>query len=175
MVNKSTFNHPITLAENLELVIMDNKIIQFDSGVGDTGKLLLALFVFGISYINERFLHGLASKPGLLENMDTANLSLVHLCYVAERKISGIFFNETDGHTLTEFCALRTKSHTYTLDRVEKIKVKDIRCHVVKNHITFNGHKQCLFGDVELDARIGIMFLYGRSITNSDRSQQTNI
>ncbi|XP_022169813.1 uncharacterized protein LOC111033410 [Myzus persicae] len=52
---------------------------------------------------------------------------------------------------MTEFCALRAKSYAYKLNGTEKIKAKGIRGHVVKNHMSFNDHKKCLFDDSDLD------------------------
>uniref|UniRef100_A0A2S2QWX9 Uncharacterized protein n=1 Tax=Sipha flava TaxID=143950 RepID=A0A2S2QWX9_9HEMI len=84
--------------------------------------------------------------------MDTANLPRDHPCYIAKwKKISGMFSDETDGKTMTEFIALRAKSYSYILVNKEKIKAKDIRGHVVKNHMSFNYHKQCLFGDLNFN------------------------
>jgi len=80
--------------------------------------------------------------------MDTANLPQNHPCYIAERKkIPGFFSDETDGRTISEFTALRAKSYAYKIDNVTNIKAKGIRVHVVKNHMTFEDHKRCLFGD----------------------------
>jgi len=94
--------------------------------------------------------------------MDTANLPSAHPCYVADRKKSpGFFSDEVDGNIVTEFCALRAKSYAFNIyveegdkekdeeDRVggEKIKAKGIRAHVVKNHMTLEDHRKCLFGE----------------------------
>ena len=98
------------------------------------------------------FYADLLDKPGLLECTDTANLPKDHKCYAAERKkIPGLFSDESDGRTITEFCALRAKAYAYKIDGVEKIKAKGIRGHVVKNHMTFDDHKKCLFDDKNLD------------------------
>ena len=84
--------------------------------------------------------------------MDTANLPKDHPCYIPDRKkIPGLFSDETNGLVMTEFCALRAKSYAYKLNGTEKIKAKGICGHVVKNHMTFNDHKKCLFGDSDLD------------------------
>ncbi|XP_022180197.1 uncharacterized protein LOC111040572 [Myzus persicae] len=84
--------------------------------------------------------------------MDTSNLPQDHPCYIAERKkIPGLFSDETDGCIIREFIALRAKSYAYILDDEEKIKAKGIRGHVIKNHMTFENHKKCLFGDTDLD------------------------
>ncbi|XP_029342040.1 uncharacterized protein LOC115033511 [Acyrthosiphon pisum] len=88
--------------------------------------------------------------------MDTANLPSDHPCYVATRKKEpGLFSDEVDANIITEFCALRAKSYAFNVytgpeDRVgggAKIKAKGIRSHVVKNHMTLEDHRKCLFGE----------------------------
>jgi pimeloyl-CoA synthetase len=65
------------------------------------------------------------------------------------KKIPGLFSDETNGRTVTEFIALRVKSYAYILDNKEKIKVKGIRGIVVKNHMTFKDYIDCLFTNDE--------------------------
>ncbi|XP_022182617.1 uncharacterized protein LOC111042347 [Myzus persicae] len=65
--------------------------------------------------------------------------------------IPGLFSDETDGTILTEFCALQAKLYAYIIQGKKKIKSKGIRGHVVKNHLTFEDHKKCLFDDNDLD------------------------
>jgi len=73
------------------------------------------------------------------------------------KKVPGFFSDEVDGNVITEFCALRAKSYAFNVytgedkDGVEKIKAKGIRQHVVKNHMTLEDHKKCLFGEVGLE------------------------
>lgn len=94
------------------------------------------------------FYRDLANNPNLLIRMDTSNLPRDHPCYVSTRKkIPGLFSDETDGRTMYEFVALRAKSYAYDVERVVNIRAKGIRRHVIKNHITFNDHKQCLFAE----------------------------
>jgi hypothetical protein len=98
------------------------------------------------------FYADLLTSPTLLNRMDTANLPIGHPCYIADRKkIPGLFSDETDGNTMYEFVALRAKSYSYDIEGKEKIKAKGIRRHVVKNHMTLENHKRCLFGDETLD------------------------
>ncbi|KAF0755620.1 Uncharacterized protein FWK35_00021676 [Aphis craccivora] len=107
------------------------------------------------------FYNDLLNNPNLLDRMDTSNLPRDHPCYIAERKeIPGLFSDETDGCIMREFCALRAKSYSYFLEdndivdvhnNKEKIKAKGIRGHVVRNHMTFQDHKRCLFGDASLE------------------------
>jgi len=81
---------------------------------------------------------------------------------VADRKKEpGFFSDEVDGNIITEFCALRAKSYAFNIyageedneedeeDRVggERIKAKGIRRHVVKNHMTLEEHRKCLFDE----------------------------
>lgn len=81
---------------------------------------------------------------------------------MADRKKSpGFFSDEVDGNVVSEFCALRAKSYAFNVYagledegkskdvRVggEKIKAKGIRPHVVKNHMTLEDHRKCLFGE----------------------------
>jgi len=74
---------------------------------------------------------------------------------VADRKKSpGFFSDEVDGNIVTEFCALRAKSYAFNVyagsdgkdGGGKKIKAKGIRYHVVKNHMTLEDHRKCLFG-----------------------------
>jgi len=83
---------------------------------------------------------------------------------VSERKkIPGYFSDEVDANAITEFCALRAKSYAFNVyageedavrdkndkDKVggEKIKAKGVRGHVVKNHMTLEDHRKCLFDE----------------------------
>lgn len=92
------------------------------------------------------FYADLLNNPDLLNRMDTSNLPINHPCYCIDRKkLPGTFTDEADGKAITEFVALRSKSYAYNLSGVEKIKVKGVRGHVVKNHMSLADHKQCLF------------------------------
>ena len=75
------------------------------------------------------------------------------------RRPRGYFSDEVDGNVITEFCALRAKSYAFNVyageDNVEggeKIKAKGIRSHVVKNHMTLEDHRKCLFGETGVEA-----------------------
>ncbi|XP_050066338.1 uncharacterized protein LOC126555457 [Aphis gossypii] len=96
----------------------------------------------------EDFYKDLVDYPALLERMDTSNLPVTHPCYVGMRKkIPGLFKDETAGRTMYEFIALRAKSYAYKIEGDEKLVAKGIRGHVVRNHMTFEDHKRCLFED----------------------------
>lgn len=57
------------------------------------------------------------------------------------------FSDEVDGNVITEFCALRAKSYDFNVEGKDKIKAKGIRSHVVKNNMTLEDHRKCLFGE----------------------------
>ncbi|XP_060860289.1 uncharacterized protein LOC132937483 [Metopolophium dirhodum] len=104
------------------------------------------------------FYDDLVKNTHLLDRMDTANLPRDHPCYIAERKkVPGLFSDELDGRIMTAFCALRAKSYAYKtlgvdgIDVMENIRAKGIRGHVVKNHMTFEGHRRCLFEGIGVD------------------------
>jgi len=46
---------------------------------------------------------------------------------------------------------LKAKSYAYVIARDEIIKAKGVRGHVVKNHMSFEDHKVCLFSTDEGD------------------------
>ncbi|KAL4090139.1 hypothetical protein QTP88_025038 [Uroleucon formosanum] len=109
-----------------------------------------------IYYIETQdFYADLSANSNLLDRMDTANMPSDHPCYVATRKKEpGLFSDEVDANIITEFCALRAKSYAFNVytgaNNVgggEKIKAKGIRAHVVKNHMTLEDHRKCLFGE----------------------------
>ncbi|XP_025191577.1 LOW QUALITY PROTEIN: uncharacterized protein LOC112591859 [Melanaphis sacchari] len=110
-----------------------------------------------IYYIHtDDFYEDLAKNVNLLDRMDTSNLPRDHPCYIAERKkIPGLFSDETDGRVMEEFIALRAKSYAYKIQGVDdmnakvQIRAKGVRGHVVKNHMTFEGHRRCLFEGME--------------------------
>lgn len=84
--------------------------------------------------------------------MDTANLPRDHPCCVSSRKkVPGYFSDKTDGRTMFDFIALRAKSYAYSLEGEEKIKAKGVRGHVVKNHMSLQDHRKCLFEEAGFD------------------------
>lgn len=96
----------------------------------------------------EDFYGDLLNNPSLFTHMDTANLPSDHPCYTPLReKVPGFFSDETDGRTIFEFIALRAKSYAFSMRDKEKIKAKGIKGHVVKNHMSLENHKKCLFGE----------------------------
>ncbi|KAL4097431.1 hypothetical protein QTP88_022213 [Uroleucon formosanum] len=94
----------------------------------------------------EDFYKDLIDNPILLNRMDTLNLPRNHPCYVGTRaRVPGLFKDETEGRVMSEFIALRAKSYSYKIAGRKAIVAKGIRGHVVRNHLTFEDHKRCLF------------------------------
>ncbi|XP_022171546.1 uncharacterized protein LOC111034572 [Myzus persicae] len=180
LLNKQTFKHCTTYSENLAAVSLENKIIEFCKpiyigfAVLDISKTLMYDYHYNVMqkhygdkielmytdtdslvyYIQtDDFYNDLVNNSNLIDRMDTANLPRDHPCYIAERKkIPGLFSDETDGRIMREFIALRAKSYAYILEDKEKIKAKGVRGHVVKNHMTFKDHFDCLFADDEKES-----------------------
>ncbi|KAF0710215.1 Uncharacterized protein FWK35_00029103, partial [Aphis craccivora] len=107
------------------------------------------------------FYKDLLENSNLMDRMDSSDLPPNHPCYTtARKKIPGFFSDEVKGDTMTEFCALRAKSYSYNISEVggrggvgvEKIKAKGIRGHVVKNHMTLEDHRKCLFDEDGVEA-----------------------
>ncbi|XP_060863596.1 uncharacterized protein LOC132940166 [Metopolophium dirhodum] len=177
LINKQTFKHCTTYSENLAAVSLENKIIMFNKpiyigfAVLDISKTMMYDYHFNVmkahygDNINlmytdtdsliyhiktDDFYKDLKCNSNLLDRMDTSDLPIDHPCYISERKkIPGLFSDEGKGQLITQFIALRAKSYAYILNDKEKIKAKGVRGHVVKNHMTFNDHFDCLFADDE--------------------------
>jgi len=89
-----------------------------------------------------------------MDRLDTADLPPDHPCYTtARKKVPGFFSDESKGDIISEFCALRAKSYAFKIHSSntavgkECIKAKGVRHHVVKNHMTLEDHRKCLFGE----------------------------
>ncbi|CAH1731682.1 unnamed protein product [Aphis gossypii] len=137
--------------EKISLMYTDTGelILYFKTNLISTNKLM---FIDSLVYFIETddFYEDMANNAILLDRMDTSNLPRDRPCFIAERKkIPGLFSDETNGDIMTEFCALRSKSYSYKINGIdstkEEIRAKGIRVHVVRNHMTFEDHRRCLF------------------------------
>ncbi|XP_050529242.1 uncharacterized protein LOC126898875 [Daktulosphaira vitifoliae] len=94
------------------------------------------------------FYQDLADSPDLLVYVDASRLPKDHPCYSTTRKKTpGLFSDETGGLTLFEIAALRSKCYAFDMEGSEFIKSKGIRGHVVRNHLSLDDYKRCLFED----------------------------
>ncbi|XP_060868899.1 uncharacterized protein LOC132943807 isoform X2 [Metopolophium dirhodum] len=181
LINLTTFKHCITYNETLNAISLENKIIKFCKpiyigfAVLEISKTVMYDYHYNVMqahygnkielmytdtdslvyYIQtDDFYKDLENNSNLLDRMDTSDLPRDHPCYIAERKkIPGLFSDETNSEVMTDFCALRSKSYAYKINGKEKIRAKGIRGHVVKNHMNFDDHYRCLFGDATLDTK----------------------
>lgn len=111
-------------------------------------KIVLLYVVDSLIYLIHTidFYADVLSKQGLLEKLDTSNYPPEHPCYRTERKkVPGTFTDETNGKTIWEQVALRAKAYGYSLVGEEHIKAKGVSKAVVKNQLTLNDYKNCLF------------------------------
>jgi len=57
--------------------------------------------------------------------------------------------DECSGKIISEFVGLRAKLYAYKKEGDEEKKCKGIKKGVVKNKISFDDYKNCLFNDIE--------------------------
>ncbi|XP_050437828.1 uncharacterized protein LOC126844028 isoform X2 [Adelges cooleyi] len=173
LINKPTFKGVTQYSENLYAVHLNKDVLTFDKpvyvgfSVLEISKTLMYDFHYNVMkeyygcdiellYMDtdslmyliktKDFYADVLSKPGFLEKLDTSNFPPSHPCYRTERKkVPGTFTDETGGDIIWEQIALRAKSYGYILMGAEHIKAKGVAYHVIKNHMTFEDHKDCLF------------------------------
>ena len=66
------------------------------------------------------------------------------------KKVIGLMKDELGGKIMREFICLRPKMYSYQVDDKEPKKCKGIKKCVVKNTISFEDYKKCLFDGVEI-------------------------
>ncbi|XP_050427700.1 uncharacterized protein LOC126837792 [Adelges cooleyi] len=173
LINKPTFKGVTQYNENLYAVHLHKAVLTFDKPiyVGFTvleiSKTLMYNFHYNVMkkyygcdiellYMDtdslmyliktDDFYHDMLTKPGFLEKLDTSNFPPSHPCYRTERKkVPGTFTDETGGEIISEQVALKPKSYGYIQVGHEHIKAKGVAYHVIKNHMTFEDHMDCLF------------------------------
>ncbi|KAF0746316.1 Uncharacterized protein FWK35_00016313 [Aphis craccivora] len=73
-------------------------------------------------------------------------------------------FALANGRTIFEFVTLRAKSYAFDVEHKVSIRAKGVMRHVIKNYLTLNDHKRCLFAsdtdddieDGESDIELGV-------------------
>lgn len=81
---------------------------------------------------------------------------------------------------MTEFCSLRAKSYAHKIQGLDdmdakvQIRAKGVRGHVVKHHMTFEGHRRCLFEGMEPVANNRQLNVCIRSFKHQLTTIQTN-
>ena len=61
------------------------------------------------------------------------------------KKVLGMMKDEAGGQQITEFVGLRSKLYAFKTETGSDKKRKGVKKAVVKNHITFDHYKDCLF------------------------------
>ena len=61
------------------------------------------------------------------------------------KKVPGMLKDEVGGKNISEFLGLRAKSYAYKKELDEEKKCTGVKRGVVKNNISFNNYKNCLF------------------------------
>ena len=83
---------------------------------------------------------------------DTSNFSKNHQSGIQgkNKKIPGMMKDEAGGQIIEEFVGLRAKLYSYKMHdgKIEK-KCKGMKKSVIKNNISFEDYKECLFSGVE--------------------------
>ncbi|XP_065664811.1 uncharacterized protein LOC136086441 [Hydra vulgaris] len=60
------------------------------------------------------------------------------------KKVLGMFKDESAGKQIAEFLGLRSKLYSYKIDEEDKKRCKGVKRNVVKNYITHEDYKDCL-------------------------------
>ena len=88
-------------------------------------------------------------SPDIDEKFDTRNFEKDHKSGIASKKnkkVIGMMKDETGGKQIKEFVGLRSKLYSYKMyEGKETKKCKGIKKNVIKNKITHEDYKNCLF------------------------------
>ena len=89
--------------------------------------------------------------PDVRNKFDTSNFDKNHPSGIevsVNKKVIGMMKDESGGKQITEFVGLRSKLYAYKIDcGKEEKKCKGVKKGVVKNEITFEDYKKCLFSE----------------------------
>jgi len=78
------------------------------------------------------------------DKFDTSNFENYSLPRL-NKKVPGMFKDEVGGKIISEFVGLRAKLYAYKKELDEEKKCKGVKKGVVKNNISFDDYKNCLF------------------------------
>ena len=151
-----TFNKPVYLG----MCILDlSKTLMFDfhynyvkKKYGDKAKLLFTdtdSLMYEIR--TEDFYEDI--KGDVKDRFDTSNYPSNHPSGIpteCNKKVPGMFKDEAGGKIIDEFVGLRAKLYSYKMfEGEESKKCKGVKSLVVKNSITHDDYKNCLFTGTE--------------------------
>jgi len=152
---KINYNKPVYLG----MCILDlSKTLMYDfhynyikQKYGDKAKLLYTdtdSLIYEIE--TEDFYQDIAD--GVEEKFDTSDFPEDHPSNIPtgkNKKVIGMIKDETGGKIIEEFIGLRAKLYSYKIDSVENKKCKGVKKNVVKNCITHDDYRKCLYGGGE--------------------------
>ena len=175
---KPNFKHCNIFNENLIAIHMKKTFLTFDKPVYlgmtilDLSKTLM--FDFHYNYIKKKYgdkakllftdtdslMYEIRTedfyediKGDVKDRFDTSDYPSNHPSGIptgCNKKVLGMFKDEAGGKIIDEFVGLRAKLYSYkTLDGEESKKCKGVKRLVVKNSITHEDYKNCLFTGTE--------------------------
>ncbi|GFV51310.1 uncharacterized protein TNCV_2490811 [Trichonephila clavipes] len=173
LIAKSNFNRRTIFSENLMAVHLQKtqikflKPIQVGMVILDTSKVLMYSFYYEYmkhrhdskvrlvytdtdSFINEikidDFYSDMKDDINLYDNSDYDENNIYNLPLV-NKKVIGKMKDENKGNIMTEYVDLKSKMYAYkTNNKIEK-QLKGIKKQAIKNKITFEDYKACLFNE----------------------------
>ncbi len=85
------------------------------------------------------------------EQFDFSEYPKNHFLYdETNKKVIGKFKCETKGSAITEFVGLKSKMYSFTSEMKSAKKAKGVKTNVIKNDITHEDYKNCLFNDTDV-------------------------
>ena len=112
-------------------------------------------------------------NPDIERLFDTSNFPKDHESGIKtgiNKKVPGMFKDETAGKQILEFVGLRAKLYSYRMRHVEEKRCKGVKKVVVKNTVAFSDYKKCLFDREEVYRSMNII----RSHNHTIFSEQVN-
>ena len=92
------------------------------------------------------------SLKELEDFFDFSNYPKTHCLFSEKNKrIPGLFKDETAGKVISEFVGLRSKMYSFILDGKECKSAKGVKKNVIKNELTHNDFKKCLFQQNQME------------------------
>ena len=168
LISRPNFQGRTIFDENLVAIHMKktklvfNKPIYLGMSILDLSKTLM--YDFHYEYIKPKYPEGRAKLlfteietddfyKDILSDVhdlfDTSNYPPNHPSDIptgVNKKVIGMFKDEAGGKQITEFVGLRAKLYSFRMnDEVEEKKCKGVKKVVVKNTISFQDYKDCLF------------------------------
>ena len=168
---KPNFKHLTIFDENLVAVhmkktkILFNKPVYCGMAILDLSKTLMYDYVSTIKYgekakllftDTDSFCYEIKTEdfykdiaPDIDQKFDTRNFEKDHISRIASaknKKVIGMMKDEVGGKIIKEFVGLRAKLYSYKMhEGREEKKCKGIKKNVIKNKITHEDCKHCLF------------------------------